>query len=142
MSRETEFLDRHKEDLRIGAELCRLLQTNAREASPREQRYLRLMQICKRLENTCRQMAHERGDDYTWLQLGNHYFKVGEMVRNLRRGKKWLSFGALAEVFDAGVPKIDRLAHTANGVTSLNSSSLLILPEYLRPKPAGGLLLQ
>src|SRR5580698_6406847 len=71
MSRESEFLTRHRDDLKRGAELCRLLQGNMVEARPREKHYLELRLICKRLEGTSRQMAHERGDDFTWLQLGH-----------------------------------------------------------------------
>lgn len=138
MSRETEFIQSHTDDLRRACELCRVLQGNANQPSPRELHYLELMRICKRLEGTCRQMAHERGDDFTWLSLGNHYFRVGEMVRRQRRRKDWMQFGNLAKVFEAGVAKIQKLAETATGRTSLNSSSLLILPSHMRPKPSGG----
>jgi hypothetical protein len=136
MSRESEFLTRHKDDLKRGAELCRLLQGNMVEARPREKHYLELRLICKRLEGTSRQMAHERGDDFTWLQLGHHYVDVGKKIQALRRAQKWAMFGKMAEVFDAGLARIDRLATAATGLTSLNSSSLLILPKFLRSTPA------
>ena len=29
-------------------------------------------------------MAHERGDDFRWLQIGNHYHKVSELVMRFR----------------------------------------------------------
>lgn len=141
MSRETEFLQRHKEDCQRGAELCRVLQGNMVTPRPREMHYLELMQICKRLEGTSRQMAHERGDDFTWLSLGNHYFRVGEMIRKVRRRKDWMRFGGLAEVFDAGVIRVQRLAEAATGRSSMSASSL-ILPAHLRPaKPGGGLII-
>jgi|FreactcultureFD7_1027221.scaffolds.fasta_scaffold05845_6 hypothetical protein len=132
MSRETEFLTRHKEDLTQAAEMCRTLQRQAVEVSPRHRTYLRLLQTCKRLEGTCRQMAHERGDDFTWLQLGHHYHAVSRKVTALRHEGKWLLFGKLAEVFEAGMPQVGRLATTATGLTSMSTSPLLILPPYLR----------
>lgn len=141
MSRETEFIQRHTDDCRRGAELCRILQGNANQPSSRELHYLELMTICKRLEGTCRQMAHERGDDFRWLTLGNHYFKVGEMVRKVRRRNDWMRFGQLADVFMVGIEKIKLLATTATGLSSMNASSLLILPPHLRPKPGGGIIL-
>ena len=141
MSRETEFVTRHKEDLIRAAELCRLLQRNALEPRPRELQYLELTKICKRLEGSSRQMAHERGDDFTWLQLGHHYAQVAKLVQKLRRGLKWMAFGELAKVFEAGAVRVERLANTATGTTSMNGSPLLILPRYLQPKPAGGLIL-
>ena len=142
MSRESEFLTRHKEDLRKAAELCRDLQRQAIEVSPRQKRYLQLLALCKRLEGSSRQMAHERGDDFTWLQMGHHYNQVAKMAMRLRHEGKWLRFGALADVFDAGAAKIDRLATVANGVTSMSASPLLLLPPFLRPKvSAGGIIL-
>ena len=39
MSRETEFLTRHKDDLRQAAELCRDLQRQVNEVSPRQRKY-------------------------------------------------------------------------------------------------------
>lgn len=137
MSRETEFLTRHTEDLRKAAELCRLLQRNVVEKQPREVKYLDLMAICKRLEGTSRQMAHERGDDFTWLSLGQHYFKVGEAVRKCRRRGDWMRFGQLADVFEAGVVKLQRMAELATGRTSMSASGL-ILPPHLRPAPSQG----
>ena len=142
MSRESEFLTRHKEDLRKAAELCRDLQRQAVEVTPRQKRYLQLVVICKRLEGSCRQMAHERGDDFTWLQMGHHYNKVSQMITRLRHSGHWLRFGAMADVFDAGLVRVEKLAHMANGVTSMSSSPLLLLPPFLRPKVSpGGIIL-
>jgi hypothetical protein len=138
VSRESEFLTRHKEDLRLAAELCRELQKQHIQVTPRQARYLRLLAICRRLEGSARQMAHERGDDFTWLQVGHHYHKVGEMVTKLRHEAKWLKFGPLADVFEAGIAKIDRLATAATGVTSRSTSPLLILPRFLQPKVTPG----
>jgi hypothetical protein len=139
MSRESEFLTRHKEDLVRGSELCRLLQRNMIEKQPRELHYLELMKICKRLEGTARQMAHERGDDFTWLSLGNLYFKTGEMVRKCRRRQDWMRFGDLSNVFQAGVSRIDKIAHAATGRSSLSASGL-ILPAHMRPAPTGRII--
>jgi hypothetical protein len=142
MSRETEFLGRHKEDLRVAAEICRELQKQAVMPTPRQKTYLRLRATCKRLEGSCRQMAHERGDDFTWLQAAHHYNKVSEAAQQLRKKGEWLRFGKLAEVFDASLPKVERLATIANGVTSLSTSPLLVLPPFLRPKvTAGGIII-
>ena len=142
MSRETEFLGRHKEDLRVAAEICRELQKQAVMPTPRQKTYLRLRATCKRLEGSCRQMAHERGDDFTWLQAAHHYNKVSEAAQQLRKKGEWLRFGKLAEVFDASLPKVERLATIANGVTSLSTSPLLVLPPFLRPKvTAGGVII-
>jgi hypothetical protein len=143
MSREYEFLARHREDLKRGAELCRFLQSQAKAATPRELKYLELRKVCERLEGSARQMAHERGDDFRWLSLANHYVNVGKMVQKLRRSGHWLPFGKLAEVFEAGESRLDRLASMANGITSLNPSGLLILPPHMRvdPAPKPGLIL-
>ena len=142
MSRETEFLGRHKEDLRVAAEICRELQKQAVMPTPRQKTYLRLRATCKRLEGSCRQMAHERGDDFTWLQAAHHYNKVSEAAQQLRKKGEWLRFGKLAEVIDASLPKVERLATIANGVTSLSTSPLLVLPPFLRPKvTAGGIII-
>ena len=142
MSRETEVLGRHKEDLRVAAEICRELQKQAVMPTPRQKTYLRLRATCKRLEGSCRQMAHERGDDFTWLQAAHHYNKVSEAAQQLRKKGEWLRFGKLAEVFDASLPKVERLATIANGVTSLSTSPLLVLPPFLRPKvTAGGIII-
>jgi hypothetical protein len=142
VSRESEFLKRHKDDLTRAAEVCKLLQRNVVEKAPRTQHYLELMRITKRLEGTCRQLAHERGDDFTWLRLGDLYVRVGKSIQSARNGLKWAAFGDIAKVFEAGIARLDRLAHTANGITSLSRSSLLILPAHLQSKPsAGGLIL-
>ena len=144
MSRETEFLTRHKEDLRQAAELCRELQKQAVQVTPRQRKYLALRALCKRLEGSCRQMAHERGDDFTWLQAAHHYAQTDKVIQKLRSSGHWLKFGPLADVFEAGIAKIDRLAHTATGVTSRSTSSLLILPKFLRgdaPVTPGGIIL-
>jgi hypothetical protein len=142
VSRETEFLTRHKEDLRLAAELCRELQRQAIEVTPRQRKYLRLLAVCKRLEGSARQMAHERGDDFRWLQIGHHYHKVSEMVMRLRHEGHWLRFGALADVFEAGIAKVEKLATAANGMTSMSTSPLLLLPQFLRSKvTAGGIII-
>lgn len=142
MSRETEFLTRHKEDLRQAAELCHSLQKEAVEVRPRQKRYMELKAICKRLEGSCRQMAHERGDDFTWLQMAHHYHRVSESVSQLRKAGQWLKFGAMAEVFGAGLARLDRLATAATGLTSRSTSPLLILPSFLRPRTTpGGIIL-
>ena len=113
-----------------------------KKPTPRQKTYLRLRATCKRLEGSCRQMAHERGDDFTWLQAAHHYNKVSEAAQQLRKKGEWLRFGKLAEVFDASLPKVERLATIANGVTSLSTSPLLVLPPFLRPKvTAGGIII-
>ena len=137
MSRETEFLTRHKDDLKRGAELCRLLQKNAIEPAPRERHYLELRLICRRLEGTSRQMAHERGDDFRWLSLGNHYVEVGKMILRLRRTGKWMAFADLAKVFEVGLRRIDMLATQATGLTSISGTQpFLVLPPHLRKEAA------
>jgi HPt (histidine-containing phosphotransfer) domain-containing protein len=145
MSRESEFLQRHKEDLRRAIELCRQLESNLAQMSLRGRPTRELMAICKRLEGSCRQMAHERGDDYTWLQLGHHYAQLQKLVLRLRTKEKWGQFGDLAKVFEVGIQKIDRLAETARGITSMSSSPLVILPKFLRgqgvPISPSGLIL-
>jgi hypothetical protein len=140
MSRETEFLTRHKEDLRRAVELCRLLQRNMVEIAPRTLQYLELRAICKRLEGTSRQMAHERGDDFSWLQLGDLYFRVSKAVTKARNKHDWAAFGEIAKVFEAGIVRVERLATAATGITSRSTSPLLILPRYLQPKPNGLIL--
>ena len=144
MSRESEFLTRHKDDLRIAAEICRDLQKQAVEVTPRERKYLVLRAVCKRLEGTCRQMGHERGDDFTWLQMGHHYHRVSETIQNLRRTGQWLKFGAMAEVFEAGSVRLDKLANTPTRTTSA-SATTLVLPRFLRglgmPTTPGGIIL-
>ena len=142
MSRETEFLTRHKEDLRLAAELCRELQRQAIEVTPRQKTYLRLLAVCKRLEGAMRQMAHERGDNFWWLQRAHHYHKVSVMVMRLRHEGHWPQFGPLAEVFGAGIAKVEQQAKQASGVSSMSTSPLLLLPPFLRPKvSAGGIIL-
>jgi hypothetical protein len=142
MSRETEFVQRHKEDLRRAIELCRQLEKNQVEMSLRGRPTRELMAVCKRLESTCRQMAHERGDDFTWLQLGHHYAQLQKLVLRLRTKEKWAQFGDLAKVFEVGIAKFDQLTAQARGLTSLSTSPLLILPKFLRnqPQPSGLIL--
>ena len=133
--------------VRVRANSCSLLPPSWQATSTHrlwafKETYLRLRATCKRLEGSCRQMAHERGDDFTWLQAAHHYNKVSEAAQQLRKKGEWLRFGKLAEVFDASLPKVERLATIANGVTSLSTSPLLVLPPFLRPKvTAGGIII-
>jgi hypothetical protein len=135
MSRETEFLGRFRDDCKRAVELCVALQKQAVEISPREMSYLELRVICKRLEGICRQMAHERGDDFTWLELSNYHVKVSNQIHKLRRLERWLDFGKMADVFRLSLRRIQELAERASGLTSMSASPLLLLPPYLRDKP-------
>ena len=145
MAQEHEVLARCRDDLRRGKELCLSLKKNAIEHAPRELSYIELKTLCRRLEESCRQMAHERGDDerrmaFPWIELAHHFKKLADAVQKLRRGHRWLLFGDLAEVFERHTRNIAILANRATGNTSL-SGQLLILPPWLRSKPQSSLIL-
>ena len=147
MAQEHEIIARMKDDLKRGAELCRRLQKNAVEMAPREMTYMELKRLCRRLEDSCRQITHERGDDerrtgFTWLELSNHFKKLSDAIQSRVRECKWLEFGKLAEVFDLNLKRIPELAEKRSEQSSL-SGQLLILPRHLRgdvPKNSGLIL--
>ena len=69
MSREYEFLARHREDLKRGAELCRFLQSQAKAATPRELKYLELRKVCERLEGSARLAPTPNAEDTLLLEV-------------------------------------------------------------------------
>jgi hypothetical protein len=164
MSQESEFLERHRADLRQAAELCTLLQRGAVELVERRQRHLRaLRRLCRSMGAACRVVAMERGEDeirgsgefgaFPWLERANFYAaKVPAVIDRIARDGRtwsgspaWLQFGQVRAVFETGLAALDRLATRPSGNTSKSfrpGQSLLILPPYLqkRPTPRGIIL--
>lgn len=143
MLTEPEILSQHQASLRQARECCLALQINAVETRPRGALYIDLKLALKRLEGTCRQLAHNRGDA-RWLRLAQVYMgkdktlpasRTGIELRTspsaeaiaerLFRGGQWLAFGELAKVFELGLRRADALA-----TRKTERPGTLILPPW------------
>jgi hypothetical protein len=124
MLTEPELLSQHRAQLRIGLEACQKLKMNAVEPSPRGQAYADLVDALKKLEGTCRQMFHWRGDDARWIKLGAVYARALPLVQRLRLMEKWAAFGSLEDLFELGLRRVTDLAERPTG----RSQGKLILP--------------
>jgi hypothetical protein len=140
MSRETEDFTLAREAMRRSIELCNELKLNANEPSPRTLKYIELRKMVKRVEKICRDISHERGDDFTWLELGNYFgTKLDKAVQFYRNNHRWTKFGELAAVFELCLHKFEILANRKTEVSSFSRERpLLLLPQFLRKTPQPG----
>ena len=145
MLTESETLSQHRASLREARECCLRLQRNAVETSPRGAVYMDLKAALKRIEGTCRQMGHMRGDA-RWFRLATIYAGRETRIAASRTGAEmretpsaevlarkyfltndWLAFGQLAKLFELGLRRADELAHAKT-----ERLGTLILPPYMR----------
>lgn len=128
MLTEHQIMTQHLASLRQAREACLKLMRQAAETSPRGAVYMDLKAAIKRIEGTCRQMGHARGDA-RWFRLATIYAgretriaasRTGEDVRRVPSaevlarkfflGNQWLKFGDLATLFEVGLRRADELA--------------------------------
>lgn len=109
MLSEPEILSQHQASLRQARERCLALHKQLVETSPRGRHHIQLREACKRLEGTCRQMGHYRGD-FRWFSLGGVYAKAWKKADEMFVGNRWAGFGELAKLFEQGIRKADDLA--------------------------------
>lgn len=127
---ESEIIARHKQALSDARGECDWLAAQERSkwekgtARPRGRHYMNLRDALNKLEGSCRQMAHWRGDA-RWLKLATIYQRAMPMCQRWYMAQKWLQFGQLAEVFESGQA---RMAYLRDGRTGALSSRP-ILPE-------------
>jgi hypothetical protein len=124
MTTEAEILSQHQAQLRIAYEACHALKMNAVESMPRGFRYQQLLDANKKLEGTCRQMFHWRGDNAHWVRLAAIYAQASKLAARLLLREKWTGFAELAKVYELGVRRVDDLASRPTG----RSLDKLILP--------------
>lgn len=124
MTTEAEILSRHLDDLNIARVACQKLRRNEIEAVPRGQPYMDLRDAMKRLENSCRQMFHWRGDDARWLRLGAVYARAQRSAQQHLWREQWAAFGEMQKLFELGLRRIDELGTRPTG----RSIDKLILP--------------
>lgn len=144
MLTEAEIMAQHQASLRQARECCLKLQRNAVEVSPRGAVYMDLKAALKRLEGTCRQMGHMRGDA-RWFRLATLYAGRELRIAASRTGAEarqapsaevlarkylltgdWLKFGQLAALFELGLRRADELA-----TRKTERRGTLILPPYM-----------
>lgn len=124
MLTEHEILSQHSDQLRIAYERCHTLKMNAVEAMPRGVAYADLKSAIRKLEGTCRQMFHWRGDDARWLRLAAMYARSEKLARRLLITEDWHAYGTMAELFEMGLRNFADLAERPTG----RSIGKLILP--------------
>lgn len=129
MLTESEILSQHRGQLRIAFEACERLKMNAVEPRPRGHDYRQLKDATAKLEGTCRQMFHWRGDEAEWLRLGAIYARAAKTAHRLFLAESWALFGSLAELFQAGMRRVDDLAERPTG----RSIDKMIAPGDISP---------
>ncbi len=144
MTTEAEIISQHQASLRQARERCLILQKNQVEPRPSFAHHIALLGACKRLEGTCRQMGHMRGDA-RWFRLATLYMgneatlpasrtgveartqrSAGDMVNRLYNSRNWAGFGQLAELFERGMRQVDELA-----TRQTERKGTLILPPWM-----------
>lgn len=147
MASEHEIIEQHRASLREARECCLKLRKNAVEPSPRGAVYMDLKAALKRLEGTCRQMGHMRGDA-RWFRLATVYAGREQTIAASRTGTEarqfasaevlarryflcgeWLAFGGLAQLFALGLRRLDELAERKT-----ERAGTLILPPWMTPQ--------
>lgn len=115
MLTEAEILSQHVDQLKIAKECCDRLKMNAVEISPRGFVYMQLIGANKKLDGTCRQLFHWRGDDARWIKLGSVYVRAMKVAARLMLKEQWAAFGALAQLYELGQRRVDELGTRPTG---------------------------
>jgi hypothetical protein len=129
MSREPEFIAKHKEALAQAYEACQALKMNAVDPAPRGWHYQRLVAANKELDGTCRQLFHWRGDDARWLKLGAIYTRASKVAARCLMLEKWAEFHQLAALYELGARRLMEMAERPTG----RSIDKLVLPGDISP---------